>query len=129
MRSASVRNGPGALGVQGQIGPHTLVFDEPASEGGADAGPTPREALLAALGACTSATVKLYARRKGWKVDDVVVELSLTAEPGQKARIDKVVTIRGELDPEQLQRCYDIASKCPIHRMLVEGADVVARHG
>lgn len=129
MRSVAVQNGPGAFGVAASIGPHTLLLDEPVAEGGDDAGPTPREALLASLGACTSATVKLYARRKGWPIDDVVVELSLTAEPGKKARIDKRVIITGALDAEQLKRCYEIAGKCPVHKMLVEGVDLLEQHG
>lgn len=65
MREVAVRNGPGALGIEAQVGPHMLVLDEPPALGGADAGPSPHEAVLAALGACTSATVRLYAQRKG----------------------------------------------------------------
>lgn len=126
MRAASVRNGPGKLGTKATVGPHTWVMDEPPGEGGDDAGPTPREALLGALGACTATTVRLYAARKGWRVSAVDVDLSMVAEPGKKARIEKRVVIRGELDAEQLRRLYEIAAKCPIHRMLTEGADIVA---
>ncbi len=125
MREVSINNGPGALGVAAHVGPHTLVLDEPPALGGADAGPSPHEAVLAALGACTAATVKLYARRKGWSIAAVDVQLRAVIEHGKKTRIEKRVTITGDLDVEQLARCYEIASKCPVHRLLVEGADVV----
>lgn len=129
MREVIVGNGPGAFGAAAKVGPHTMVLDEPAALGGADAGPSPHEAVLAALGACTSATVKLYAKRKGWQVDAVDVTLSLVLDAGKKARIDKRVLIRGALDAEQLARCHEIASKCPVHRLLVEGAEINASPG
>ncbi len=126
MREVVVGNGPGPLGAAAKIGPHTVVLDEPVVLGGADAGPSPHEAVLAALGACTAATVKLYAQRKGWQVDAVDVTLTTALEPGKRARIDKRVVIRGPLSAEQLARCHEIASKCPVHRLLVEGADLHA---
>ena len=129
MRSVVVANGPGALGAEARVGPHRLILDEPIELGGADAGPSPYETVLAALGACTSATVKLYAQRKGWQVVAVDVRLSLHLEPGRQARIEKQVRIEGELDAEQLERCYQIASKCPVHRLLSEGAELDVRDG
>lgn len=129
MREVVVGKGPGAFGVTASVGPHTLVLDEPEALGGADLGPSPHEAVLAALGACTSATVKLYAKRKGWQVDDVAVTLSMVLEAGKKARIDKRVLITGALDAEQLARCHEIARKCPVQRLLVEGVEITALAG
>lgn len=129
MRTVVVGNGPGPLGAQARVGPHTVVLDEPVALGGADAGPSPHEAVLAALGACTAATVKLYAQRKGWKVTAVDVELTMVIEPGKSNRIDERVTISGALDQQQLARCYQIAAKCPVHRMLAEGAELSMREG
>lgn len=129
MRKVIVGKGAGALGVEARVGPHTLVLDEPEAVGGNDAGPSPREALLAALGACSAATVKMYARRKGWAIGDVEVELVAIDQPGKKVRIEKRVKITGELGAEELKRCYEIASRCPVHRMLVEGVEMAVTDG
>lgn len=129
MRTVVVGNGPGQLGAQARVGPHTIVLDEPGALGGADAGPSPHEAVLAALGACTVATVKLYAPRKGWQVAAVDVELTMVIEPGKRNRIDERVKISGALDDQQLKRCYEIAARCPVHRLLAEGAELSMREG
>jgi putative redox protein len=85
-----------------RIGEHTLVADEPVSGGGQDAGPAPHEWLLAGLGVCTSMTLGMYARRKGWPLEDVEV----------------TVRVAGDLTDEQRTRLLEIANKCPVHRTL-----------
>jgi uncharacterized OsmC-like protein len=109
-------------------GPHTLYADEPADSGGDDVGPDPYELLLAALGACTSMTLTLYARRKGWPLEQVEVRLSHRrdyaqdcADCSETAKIDIVerrITLRGALDEAQRARLLEIAEKCPVHRTL-----------
>ena len=110
-------------------GSHTFYADEPVDAGGDDAGPNPYELLLGALGACTSMTLLLYARRKGWPLEDVEVRLSHRRDhardcadcPDKTARIDVIerrITLKGELDEAQRLRLLEIAEKCPVHRTI-----------
>ena len=110
-------------------GEHTLIVDEPISVGGDDLGPGPYEYLLASLGACTAMTIRMYARRKGWPVEQVTIALShdriheLDAEgceePGAKIdRITRRIELQGPLDDGQRSRLLEIAAKCPVHRTL-----------
>jgi uncharacterized OsmC-like protein len=109
---------------------HILISDEPVAAGGEDSGPDPYTLLLAGLGSCISLTVNLYARRKGWPLDRVIVRLrqnrihavdcqecSKTSE-GFVHRIERSVTLEGNLSDEQLSRLQEIAHKCPVHRTL-----------
>ena len=111
-------------------GTHHLVADEPTKLGGTDAGPTPYDLVLAGLGACTSMTLRLYARRKQWDLQDVEVRLThgrihardcddCDKESGFVDVIERTIEIHGELDSEQRERLMEIADKCPVHRTLV----------
>lgn len=117
------------LQVEITAGRHLFVADEPAGIG-EDAGPSPYDLLLAALGACTVMTLQMYARRKGWALTGVETRLSTrkvhaadfeTCEDQANARIDLIereLVLRGELDAEQRARLIEIADKCPVHRSL-----------
>jgi len=116
-------------------GRHRLMADEPVESGGADAGLDPYALLLAALGACTSMTLRLYARRKGWPLEEVTVELEHAkvhaqdcAEcEGEAGRIDRIrrrIRVHGPLDAVQVARLAEIARRCPVHKTLLAGVRV-----
>ena len=112
---------------------HHLLADEPKAFGGTDRGLSPYGLLAAALGACTSMTIRMYARRKGWPLAHVSVEVThdkVHAEDAQGGRPMKVdlfrrrIRLEGDLDAAQRARLLEIADKCPVHRTLVHGAKV-----
>ena len=114
-------NGQGRYQQQVIAGQHHLIADEPASMGGADAGPAPFDFIMSGLGACTSMTLRMYAERKELPLTKVSVELShdkVEIDGVQRDRITRHITLEGDLSPEQRQRLLEIANKCPVHRAL-----------
>jgi putative redox protein len=120
------------------VGPHRLTADEPASAGGEDTGPGPYDFLLAALGACTSMTMRLYADRKALPLDRITVMLrhskvhaedcaECETKTGMLDRIEREVAMEGALDPEQRQKLMEIADKCPVHRTLTSEIRIATR--
>jgi putative redox protein len=107
------------LAVDVQIGPHRLRLDEPLSTpGGTDTGAEPLEVLLAALGACETITMRMYAARKGWALRHADVQLSASNIDGVYV-IRRQLTIDGDLDEGQRARLREIANRCPVHRILM----------
>ncbi len=103
--------------------------------GGGNQGPDPYEMLLAALGACTSMTVRMYANHKQWPLDDIKVELSHNREHCQDSAdcekegqqidvLERNITLFGDLTEDQRQRLLKIAGKCPVHRTLENKIEV-----
>ena len=117
------------LKAQVEMSGHGIVADEPLSAGGEDSGPDPYSLLLGALGACTSMTLLIYARRKGWPLESVEVVLVHSKQHAadcqdcetKEGKIDEIrrrIKLDGPLDKEQRARLLEIAGKCPVHRTL-----------
>jgi putative redox protein len=129
MATVIVRGGARGFTQEIEAGQHRLQADEPASAGGADHGPSPYDFLLAALGACTSMTIAMYARRKQWLLEGVEVRLQHSkihaadcaeceTKEGKLDRIEREITLRGALTDEQRARLLEIAERCPVHQTL-----------
>jgi putative redox protein len=138
MTTVIVRGDATGLAQEIETGRHRLVADEPVEAGGTDTGPSPYELLLAALGACTSMTLSMYARRKQWPLERVTVRLrhdkihakdcaECETKEGMLDRIEREISLTGPLDAEQRERLLAIANRCPVHRTLVSEVDIRTR--
>jgi putative redox protein len=106
-----------------ESGRHRLVADEPAALGGQDAGPPPFSLLVSALGACTAATLKMYAEHKGWPLEGLEVDLRfLRSEAGD--RIERRLKPKGPLDEAQLARLADVAERTPVTLAVKSGVAI-----
>src|SRR5262249_49493366 len=121
-----------------EIGAHQLNADEPVAFGGTDSGSSPYDLLLAALGACTSMTIGLYARKRGWPLKDITVSLhhaKIHAKDcddceTKEGRVDRIwldIHIEGSLTDEQRAKLVEIAEKCPVHQTLTHEINIKSR--
>ena len=119
-------------------GPHRLTADEPRDAGGTDAGTNPYGLLTAALGACTTITLRMYADRKQWPLKGVTVRLThdkiyakdceeCEQKEGKVDSFERVLELEGDLTPEQRQRLLEIADKCPVHNTLSHVSRIATR--
>jgi putative redox protein len=108
-----------------EIEGHTVVSDEPESEGGTDQGPSPTRLLAAALASCTATTMEMYADRKGWDLGglEVVVDMEY-GQPSVPKSFLVTLKLPRELSTEQQQRLQAIAGRCPVHRVLSHDVEV-----
>jgi putative redox protein len=131
IRATSAEN----LQVLIRSGGHAVLADEPQGVGDG-LGPDPYELLLAALGSCTVMTLRLYARRKGWPLNKVDIELShgrvhakdcedCEQDDGIVERIEVRLRMGGDLDEQQRARLADIATRCPVRKTLTAGPHIV----
>jgi uncharacterized OsmC-like protein/alpha-beta hydrolase superfamily lysophospholipase len=127
--------GQGRFQQEITAGVHRLVADEPVASGGADSGPNPYDLLLAALGACTAMTLRLYAERKALPLDRVTVKLrhakihaadcaACETKEGMIDHIERGIVLQGALDADMRARLLEIADKCPVHRTLTNEVDI-----
>ncbi len=117
--------------TQIKAGKHYLIGDEPESYGGNDFGPTPYDFVSAGLASCTAMTIKMYADRKNWKIDEVNVHIKHSKQHAEDCgaceestsskidQFDRVIELKGDLDESQKQRLLEIANKCPVHKTLL----------
>ncbi|MGO4735734.1 OsmC family protein [Bosea sp. 2KB_26] len=109
-----------------RMGGRTLVADEPAALGGADAGPAPYDLLLASLGACTAITLRMYAERKQWSLQAVDIDLH-HVKVENRSKIERVITLTGDLSGDQRMHLADVAERTPVTLTLKAGADIATR--
>ena len=117
MREVKITKGDGKLAQRVEIGPHRLTADEPTDNGGEDLGPNPFELLASALGACTALTLRLYADRKAWPLENADVRVLISKEEETNIFIRKI-RLMGVLDESQRARLLEIANHCPVHKLL-----------
>jgi putative redox protein len=137
-RTVTVHGSAAGFAQEIVVGRHRLTADEPTSSGGTDTGPDPYDLLLAALGSCTSMTVAMYARRKGWPLEAVTVRLrhsriyaidceECETREGLLDQIDRELELTGVLSDEQRARLLEMADKCPVHRTLTSEIHIRTR--
>jgi uncharacterized OsmC-like protein/alpha/beta superfamily hydrolase len=128
----------GKFQQQVSVGPHRLIVDEPIDAGGMDSGPTPYDLVAAGLGACTAMTLRLYASAKGIPLERVAVALQhkkihatdcteCVTKEGKIDRIERVITVEGDLDDATRAKLLEIADKCPVHRTLHSETQITTR--
>ncbi len=133
-----VRTGSTGFRTEVLANGHPLIADEPVSVGGTNTGPSPYELLAAALGACTTMTLRMYADRKDWPLEAVEVRLEHEkihcvdcAEVSRRQpkidHISRELVLEGPLDEAQKQRLVEIADRCPVHRTLQSEIQVTTK--
>lgn len=129
MEAVVSESGKGRFTQEIVIGNHTLIADEPIANGGNDSGPSPYDFLLAALGSCTSMTLRVYAEFKKIPLKKVIVKLKYDKIYAKDCadcennnsmvdHIDRQIELQGDLTEDQRKKLLEIANKCPVHRTL-----------
>ena len=108
----------GKMSVSLSNGKHQILSDVSEKQGGEDSALNPHELIEAALGACTTLTLEVYAARKNWDLTNLEVEVKIIKEEKGNAVIERKISFGEQITPEQKERLIEIANKCPIHNLL-----------
>ncbi len=116
--SSSIKSERYKIEIKSPTG-NVVIADEPIAQGGKDLGFSPKELLSSALSACTSATVRMYADRKGWDLQEVKLEIELERDDKEnKTVIGRKLELLGNLDETQRATLLKVANSCPVHKIL-----------
>lgn len=119
MTSVTASTGKDKYKTQIKTAKHTFIVDEPLSVGGKDLGPKPGELLAASLASCTGITLRMYADRKGWDLQETMIEVTTESNILENnTKFNMNIRLFGNLDAEQRLKLLEIANKCPIHKIL-----------
>jgi len=122
--SSSIKKELYKIEVESPTG-NTIIADEPVDKGGKDIGFSPKELLAAALAACTSATVRMYADQKKWPLDEVKIDVELDRDDAaNKTVISRKIRFIGALDADQKKRLLAVANACPVHKILSNPVEI-----
>ncbi len=123
-----VNNGP-SYTSNVRVNQHSLIVDEPFEKGGQDLGPAPGDYLCAALASCKAITLRMYAQRKQWQIEEIKVSVDLVLgklmESGNNTFYCRI-SFKGTLNDDQQKRLLVIANSCPLHKMLSKPSDIVS---
>ncbi|WP_207532411.1 OsmC family protein [Desertivirga arenae] len=109
-------------------GNHFFIADEPEEVGGQDEAPSPIDYLCASLASCKAITLRMYARRKGWNVESIRVEVKLRKTEDPSFVVNSFfckLEITGNLTDEQRSRMYKIAEACPVEKLLTQPIEII----
>ena len=119
MTSVTASTGKDKYKTQIKTANHTFIVDEPLSVGGKDLGPKPGELLAASLASCTGITLRMYADRKGWDLQETMIEVTTESNILENnTKFNMNIRLFGNLDEQQRIKLLEIANKCPIHKIL-----------
>jgi putative redox protein len=110
--------------VELRVGRHQLIADEPVAANGGDLGPAPFGLLVSALAACTAATQRMYAERKGWELTTIDVDVRYNADDDHRGSIERTITVPADLTIEQHQRLADVAERTPVTLAIRSGTPI-----
>jgi putative redox protein len=122
--SSIIRTEPYKIEIKSPSG-NSVIADEPVDKGGKDTGFSPKELLAASLAACTSATLRMYAERKEWPLEEVKITIDLERdESANKTVINRKIQFTGTLTDEQIKRLLAVANACPVHKILTHPIEI-----